>query len=80
MDQIFFVIQTIHMIVEWNAKKLHKVYKKLGEMTNVFQSFRNPDKGGQNLNADLILCPALVSIISNNCPLSCLVLSSHNLF
>ena len=29
------------MIVEWNTKKLHKVKKKLGEMTKVFQGFRN---------------------------------------
>ena len=34
------------MIVEWNAKKLHKVNKKLGEMTKVFQGFRNPKQGG----------------------------------
>ena len=35
LDQIFFVHQSIPMIVERNAKKLHKVDKKLGEMTKV---------------------------------------------
>ena len=34
LDQIFFVHQPIHMIVEWNANKLHKVNKKLGEMSS----------------------------------------------
>ena len=34
------------MIMEWNAKKLHKVNKKLGEITKVFQGFRNTKKGG----------------------------------
>ena len=34
------------MIVGWNAKKLHKVNKKLGEMTKVFQGLRNPKKDG----------------------------------
>ena len=33
------------MIVEWNANKLQKVQNKLGEMTKVFQGFRNPKKG-----------------------------------
>ena len=43
---MFCVHQHIHMIVEWNAKKLHKVNKRLVEMTNAFQGFRNPKKGG----------------------------------
>ena len=46
MDQIFCV--PIHMATEWNEEeKLNKVNKKLGEMTKVFQDFRNPKKGGQ---------------------------------
>ena len=35
------------MIVEWKAKKLHKINKKLGEMTKVLQGFINPKKGGR---------------------------------
>ena len=35
------------MIVNWNAKKLQKVNEKLGEMTKVFQGFRNPTNGGR---------------------------------
>ena len=34
------------MIVEWNTNKLHKINKKLDEMTKVFQGFRSPKKGG----------------------------------
>ena len=46
LDQIFFLHQPIHMIVEWNKKRLHKVNKKLGEMTKVCKGFINPKKGG----------------------------------
>ena len=28
-------------------QKKHKIHKKLGEMSKVFQGFRNPKKGGQ---------------------------------
>ena len=34
------------MIVEWNAKKLQMVNKKLDERAKVFQGFRNPKKCG----------------------------------
>ena len=36
---------SILMMVNWNAKKLQKVNKKLDEITNFFQGFRNPKKG-----------------------------------
>ena len=45
MDQISFVHQPIHMIVEWNANKWHMVHKELGKMTKVSQGFRNKKKG-----------------------------------
>ena len=37
LDQILFVHQPIHMIVDWNAKKLHKIHKKLGEIGSEIQ-------------------------------------------
>ena len=46
MGPIFFVHQTIHLIVEYNAKKLHKVNKKLGKIIKVFKGFRTPKQGG----------------------------------
>ena len=44
MDRIFFVHQPINMLLKWNAKKLHNVNKKLGEMTKDFKGFRNSKK------------------------------------
>ena len=48
LDQIFFVHQLIHVIVEGNAKKLHKNNTNLDEMTKVFKGFRTPKKSGNN--------------------------------
>ena len=29
----------LHMIVQWNAKKMYKLNKKFGEITKVFKGF-----------------------------------------
>ena len=41
MDQIFYLDQSIHLVVEWNTKGLHKINIKLDEMTKVVQGLIN---------------------------------------
>ena len=46
IESFFFVHHTINVVLEGNAKKLHKTHKNLGEITKVFKGFRIPKKGG----------------------------------